>query len=319
MKRRKNTISVSGYDATKLSIESEDMDAAIATFLRHCRVKNLTELTVEYYTDVLSILKRMLKKHEITQPIDITTDILNTIILEKRDEGVVDATINKYLRGWRAFFNYMYNEGYITTNPFASIGLIKSERRIIETFSKPQLEKLLAASNKKTFTGYRSYVLMLLLLETGVRISEAEGTLITNINWKERLIKVYGKGRKERYVPFQNTLDKHLREYIAIRGPLDHDFLYIDNSPMKKRTMQEEIQRYGLEAGIKGVRCSAHTFRHTFAKMYIMAGGDIFSLQRILGHSSLDMVRVYVNLFGTDIAKQHAKYSPLERLQSGID
>lgn len=95
------------------------------------------------------------------------------------------------------------------------------------------------------------------------------------------------------------------------RGDADTNALFInvDNGALNKRTVQENIQNYGKMAQIIGVRVSPHTFRHTMAKFYIMNGGDIFTLQQILGHSTLDMVRYYVELFGTDIKEQHKKYS----------
>lgn len=316
LKRRKNTIAVSGLDATKLPAESEDFESAVATFLRRCRVRNLTGHTIIYYTDILTILKRLLAEQGVTRPVDITQAHIEACIVKKREiEEVKDVTIEKYLRGWRAFFNFLHAEGFISEVPTDDVRM-KSERRIIETFSRADIQQLLAVPNKSKFTGYRDFVIMLTLLDTGIRVSEAEGILIPNINWKDRVIKVFGKGRKERFVPFQKTLARHLKEYISIRGLLHHDFLFsnIDNKPMKVRAIQENIKNYGIAAGIKGVRVSPHTFRHTFAKYYIMNGGDIFSLQRILGHSTLDMVRRYVNLFGTDVVKQHAKFSPVERL-----
>ncbi|QNK54537.1 tyrosine-type recombinase/integrase [Paenibacillus sp. PAMC21692] len=252
----------------------------------------------------------------IERPIDVTHDHIHSFMLATRESGAKDATVDKYIRGWKAYFNFMATEGYIVDNPFDNVVKVKSEKRIIETFSKPQLKALFGAPDKSKFTGYRDYVLMLVLFETGIRISEAEGITISNLNWRERRIKVYGKGRKERYVPFQKTLDGHLRQYVEIRGLLDHDFLFvnIDNTPMKVRTMQENIQEYGVRAGINGVRVSPHTFRHTMAKTYVMNGGDPLSLQLILGHTSLDMVRNYVTLFSNDIAEKHARHSPLESL-----
>jgi integrase/recombinase XerD len=83
---------------------------------------------------------------------------------------------------------------------------------------------------------------------------------------------------------------------------------------MKKRTMQQNMKRYGDSAQLKGVRVSPHTMRHTFAKFYIMNGGDGFTLMKILGHTTLEMAQTYVSMFSTDIAKQHRKFSPLERL-----
>jgi len=315
-KRRKNTVAVSGYSASTLPGESVSFDVAIATFIRNCQIRNLTKSTIIYYRDVLGMLQRMTGALGVERPVDITHDHIHDCVLAKREEGAVDATVDKYLRGWRAFFNFMLTEGYVTTNPFDRVAKIKSERRIIETFSKPQLKALFDTPNKSSFTGYRDYVLMLTLLDTMIRVSEAEGILIPNINWRERKIKVYGKGRKERYVPFQKTLERHLKQYIEIRGLLDHDFLFvnIDNTPMKKRTMQENIADHGLAAVIKGVRVSPHTFRHTGAKMFVMDGGDPLSLQKILGHATLDMVRNYVSLFASDISEKHDKHSPLETL-----
>lgn len=291
------------------------MEAAANAFLRYCSIRNLTKDTVRYYSDCLIELQRTLSAQAITRPIDITRDSLFTCI-ETKKAKVSENTVNTYMRAWRAFFNFLADENYIPDNPFNGIKLLRVEKRVIETFSKEQIRQLLAAHELTTFTGYRNYVLISLLLETGARISEAEGIRVTDINWRERLITLNGKGRKQRQVPFQARLERHLREYTKIRGVLDHDFLLvnIDNEPWKMRSMQEMISDSGIRVGIRGVRCSAHTFRHTFARMYIVNGGDIFSLQKILGHTTLDMVRNYVNLWNTDVARAHAKFSPLERL-----
>lgn len=317
-KRRKNVIS-SPATSGKYAPESVDFNVAEASFYRHCRVKNLADLTIVYYEDVLRELRKLLSEQNISRPIDVTKDVMETVILAKRDGGVADATVEKLFRGWRAFFNWMEDRGYLPSNPVADIRL-KSEKRVIETFSKAQIKALLATPNRNTFTGYRDYVLMLLLLDTGVRISEAAGVKLSDIRWGDGVIKVYGKGGKERLVPMQTTLEQHLREYEMIRGKLQHDYLFanIDNNPYQVRGMQQSIADYGKIARIKGVRVSPHTFRHTFAKYYIMNGGDVFSLQKILGHTTLDIVRVYVNLFSTDVVRQHAKYSPLETMRGDM-
>jgi integrase/recombinase XerD len=84
--------------------------------------------------------------------------------------------------------------------------------------------------------------------------------------------------------------------------------------PFTENGVQQMLRRYGKKAGITGIRCSPHSFRHTFAKNYLMNGGDIFSLQKILGHSSLASVRIYLNLFATDVKKQHLRFSPVDNL-----
>src|SRR5690606_24923411 len=111
-------------------------------------------------------------------------------------------------------------------------------------------------------------------------------------------------------------MKRQLRKYLAVRGELDTPnlFVTIDNTPLTKRQLQERIAKYGRMAGIKNVRCSPHTFRHTFAKMAVQNGADVFALQAVLGHASLEMVRNYVNLFSSDVFESHKKFSPLEKL-----
>lgn len=322
--RRVNLSAIQSESATQYPPESTDFSAAISAFIRYCKIRNLTEKSVIYYQDTSRELVRLLAEINVTRPIDVTKAALLTVIESKQTQKIkrgrgdtpTDATINKYLRGWRALFTWLHAESFVPEHPFNGIGAIKSERRIIETFSKEQVTKLLAAPNRSTFTGYRDYVIILTLLDTGVRVSELAAIKLTDIDWNERTFKVFGKGRKWRILPFSRTLDKALRLYVEMRGILDTDVLFvnIDNNPFQVRGIQWALKLYGSEAGIKGVRVSPHTFRHTFSKMYIMNGGDAFSLQKILGHTSLEIVRMYVNLFSTDVAAQHAKFSPLERL-----
>lgn len=316
-KRRQNTIHSRIVDGEiRYTNEAEDFSAAVDTFIDYCRVKNLSDFTIRYYLNVLKDFVKFALVVGVNRPADLTVENVEKMIQAKLDSGVKPTTVNTSLKGWRTFIRFLYEKGHIPKDIAADIKLLRTERRIIPAFTKTQIRQLLAAPDKSTFTGFRDYVLMLLLLETGVRISEVERIKITDINWSEKVIKIFGKGRKERYVPFQSTLARELKRYINARGVLDHDFLFIniDNEPLKRRTMQENIKRYGEIARIKSVRVSPHTFRHTFAKLYILNGGDPFSLQKILGHTTQEMVQTYVSMFGTDIAQQHRKFSPLERL-----
>lgn len=311
-RRRNNTI-LNDAGVDQPAGNELTLDEARAVFLRAGRVKNLSDETIKYYENCLTKLDRI--AGEISLPAVDRADI-ERFITDIQTEGLSDSSVNMYIRGWRAFFNFLFTEGLIPADVGKFVKPIKAEKRIIETFSKDQIKRLLAVPDKTTFTGYRNYVAMMFLLDTGVRISELIGIKTTDIRWSERIVRVKGKNRKERYAPYQSTLERHLKAYEEIRGMLDHDYLFvnIDNKPLAVRSLQEDIADYGVQAGIKGVRVSPHTFRHTFSKMYIMAGGDIYSLQKILGHTSLEMVRNYVNLFGVDIVKKHRQYSPLDRL-----
>ncbi|MCL6627503.1 MAG: tyrosine-type recombinase/integrase [Alicyclobacillus shizuokensis] len=117
-------------------------------------------------------------------------------------------------------------------------------------------------------------------------------------------------------MPFQSKLRRALQTYLEARGGVESQALFVtvDDKRISKRYVQELIQRYGEQAHIRDVRVSPHTFRHTMAKFYILACGDIFSLQKILGHSTLDMVRIFVDMFSMDLQMQHRKFSFMPRL-----
>ncbi len=138
---------------------------------------------------------------------------------------------------------------------------------------------------------------MLVLIDNGVRLSELVNMKITDISLESGKINVLGKGSKEREVMFQATSREQIRRYLKIRGTLQHDYLWVahDDNHLSRKTIQDRLKKYGEMAGVNK-RVSPHTFRHTCAKMYIMQGGDIFSLQQLLGHSSLEMCRHYVVL-----------------------
>lgn len=176
---------------------------------------------------------------------------------------------------------------------------------------------MLQQPDKTTFTGLRDYTILLLLLETGIRIGELKALCIEDVNLKKRELRIRKAGGRARIAPFQKTCAKTLQAYLTERGECSTKILFIsiENEPLHLRTLQERIHDYGIMAKITGVKVSPTTFRHTMAKMYIQNGGDPFSLQQILGHSTLSSVQMYVRLFNKEVREQHQKYSPVERAQ----
>jgi len=138
------------------------------------------------------------------------------------------------------------------------------------------------------------------------------------IRWADNDLFIHhGKGNKARRVPFQQTCANALRHFICERGDVKTDVLFVtvNHTKLHSRTFQENLSDYGKSAGLRSVRVSPHTFRHTMAKFYILNGGDAFTLQQILGHSTLDMVRHYVQLFRSEVQQQHRKFSPVENMR----
>ena len=168
--------------------------------------------------------------------------------------------------------------------------------------------------------GYRGVVIVLTLLDTGLRVNELINLKMENVWLEEGLIKVLGKGNKERLVPIGKQIRKLPWRYISqyrpepARPKPDTLFLTQDGRPLTKNRVDSIMKHYGRMAGLTGVRCSPHTLRHTFAIYFLRNDGDIFSLQKILGHSSLEMTRRYCELANVDIKKAHTIASPVDNL-----
>jgi len=200
------------------------------------------------------------------------------------------------------------------------LNLPKAPKTLLPSLSVDQLASLIEAVEVSTAQGQRDYTIMILLVDTGLRVSELTRLKVDDINLERRILKVWGKGARERVVPFGVRAQRALLRYVNFHRPepampLTREFFLTESGqPLKARRVQAIIKRYGEKAGIKGIRCSPHTLRHTAAVMWIRNGGDVFSLQQILGHSTLEMVRVYVNLAQSDVEAAHRRYSPADNI-----
>ncbi|MDB5052653.1 MAG: integrase [Bacilli bacterium] len=320
MKRRNNTLGKSKSESVSSPPKQVDFHEVLKSFILECKVKNLSKRTIQFYEENLNYLVKVFEAQGLTVNLTILTyrDIKQKFIGYMFEKGLASNTLNGRIKTCKAFFKYSYKEGFIVNNIADELDLVKSEKLMIQTFTKEQILNLLNQPNRNTFTGLRDYTIMMLLFETGMRIGELTKLKLEDVNFKEHEIRIVkGKGGKPRRVPFQKTCSRVLKTYLEERKDVETNALFItvDNEQLGMRTIQENIQTYGRLARISGVRVSPHTFRHTMAKFYIFNGGDIFTLQQILGHSTIDMVRYYVELFSSDIKDQHQKYSPVENLE----
>jgi integrase/recombinase XerD len=218
-------------------------------------------------------------------------------------------------------FRFLVREEVIEANPVAKVEKVRVPTKVIETFSPAQVEALLATCNGRSFNGARLRAVILTLLDCGLRVSELCGLSLEDVSWDERTLRVMGKGSKERLVPFGEATRQALMGYVSRRGEVPRqDALFVTcyGDPMSRRDAHRMLRRAGEKAELTGVRCSPHTFRHTCAVMYLRNGGDAFSLQRLLGHSSLEMTRRYAELAQTDVIDRHRACSPGDRFLPNV-
>jgi len=312
-----------------LKQEHELLSFQIQGFLSYCKSKNLSQVTIEGYESILKDFERFLGGQDILKINQINQSVIGEYLLSLTNKEIINQATGKVMRVGlssyarrnrfatiRVFFNYLVEYGYIAENSIQKLKSPKLEKKLIQTFSAEQLSKLLSMPNQKVLNGYRDYTIMLTLLDTGMRVSELTNLRVEDIDWTENMFLVMGKGRKERTIPFSSRLKRILWKYLDKRRHIENDFLFLDiyGEKMTRHAVQQMISKYGQRAGITKIRVSPHTFRHTFAKMWILNGGNTFSLQKILGHSTMDMVRNYVNLASSDVQIQHRKFSPLDRM-----
>ncbi|MFC2027957.1 tyrosine-type recombinase/integrase [Chloroflexota bacterium] len=209
-------------------------------------------------------------------------------------------------------------EGFIRANPFDYVRLPRAPRKVVTTFSDAQMEALLGAIDTTTAAGFRDHTIILVLLDTALRISELTGLDAPDLYLEEIQLKVMGKGNRERIIPFGKQVQRRLWKYLYHVRPQPPEALFLttDGRRLSRHRIQKRLADYGRKAGITGVRVSPHTLRHSTAVRFLRNGGDAFSLQRLLGHSSLQMTRHYCELADVDVQRMHTVASPVDNLSS---
>jgi site-specific recombinase XerD len=306
---------------------------------RHFELYNRTEgkspKTIRWYNLSIQQFYRFLTEMEkSTKLADLNEGVVRQFILylqektrwqdnpyiPKKEGKLAAISIQTYIRGLRAFFNWLYKQHYTIENRLANLKPPKAQSKLVETLTEGEIKAILSCVDTRTTAGYRDHAILLLLLDTGLRSSELVSLRSDDVNIDAGYLKVMGKGGKERIVPFGVMAQRALLRYVANSRlvPLLPDtgsfFLTLEGLPLTRNSLKMMFQRLGTKCGIK--RLHPHLCRHTFATNYLVNGGDVFTLQHILGHTSLEMVRTYVSLASAHVTVQHRKFSPMDRISS---
>lgn len=297
------------------------LTSSCAGFISRCQARNLSIGTVGWYNGILRTLKQFLSARGTQRLSEITPADLRDFLVHLRERGHAAETVARTFGALRCAFRFWTREGLLSKDPMALVEKPRRERVLIRPMTAEQASALLEQPDRSSVEGLRDRAMMMLMLDCGLRVSELRFIDTDRIDWPNCTLSVMGKGRKERQVPFSPKTREALLEYATarrtrvVRSP--QFFVGQTGQPVDRSKLRKLVRGYGKQAGIQGVRISPHTLRHTFAVLYIRGGGDSFSLQEILGHSTLDMTRQYVHLARTDISDQHRKYSPISALLGG--
>ena len=237
----------------------------------------------------------------------------------QQDKLLSPRTVQCHVRALKAFSTWLYSESYTSENRLQNLKLPKAPSKIIEPLTPLEIKKITSSINRNSYGGERNHAILVTLLDSGLRASEAAGITLNNLNLKDGYIKITGKGDKERIVPIGKFVQMELLHYIEKVRPQpygrDYDRLFLSRGgkPITVNTVKLVFSRLAKSSGVN--RLHAHLCRHTFAINYLLNGGDIFSLREILGHTTLEMVNHYLHFTSSQITAQHRKYSPMDRMQ----
>jgi integrase/recombinase XerD len=236
---------------------------------------------------------------------------------ESSDGVLAISTVKGHIRIWKAFFNWCYQEELMDTNPVTRLKSPKAPKRMTPAFTDEYVQKMLATCDTSTPKGFRDYIILLLLLDTGVRLAEIATLTIDNI--QEGYIKVFGKGRREREIGLHPEMSKMLWKYVhkyrKSNDPGERALFIGQRGSMSRSGIEQVVKGIQKKAGLEHVKVTPHVFRHTHSKVYMENGGDLLKLSRELGHSSIQVTRIYLEDFGSiEARKDHNAFTPLSSL-----
>lgn len=217
-------------------------------------------------------------------------------------------TQHGYVQVVKGFWTFLEREELLDTNPIARVENVRVDVRVIETFTVEQVRCLFAAARQGQYP-LRDQAILSVLLDSGIRASELCGLVLEHVHLTpaSSYIQVFGKRRKERQVGLGAQARTALQRYLTRERPavdLPWVFLAKGRKPFNVNSLESLIERLGHRAGVTGVRVSPHTFRHTFAVNYLRAGGNLYSLSRLLGHTSVQVTENYLRSWQQEDARR---------------
>ncbi len=216
----------------------------------------------------------------------------------------------------KSYFNYLIFEGYIKKSPISDIESPKLEKKLPEVLTELEIEKLIKSFDMQQNFGQRNKTIIEVLYGTGIRVSELVNLKLSNIFFKESIIKIIGKGNKERFVPLGKIATIEIRKYLKIRDKSIIDSKFSDivflnrygrglTRSMIFKIISDSYKRIGLDKKI-----SPHTLRHSFATHLLKNGADLRTIQIILGHESITTTEIYTHLDTNHLGEVLKKFHP---------
>lgn len=295
------------------------LQSYIDDFILEQRSRGNSSQTVQYY---ISCLYRF--SVYIGDDFDLknlTPKLLKQYVVHLSASELSSVSVQSYCRGLRSFLSWLYSQGFISVDLCNNFSLPKASRKVIDVLTDEEISRIFLSLDSSDWLCIRNSLIVSLMLDSGLRLNEVVTLRRDQINLKDKYLVVTGKGDKQRIVPFGKFTFNILERYLAaISSSGDQEYLLIKMSetlcgfePITQATVKNMFRRLRVRSNVP--RLYPHLLRHTFATRYLENGGNIYSLQAILGHSSLEMVKKYLHLATSRIRADFPKFSPLDNIK----
>ena len=279
--------------------------------------KNLSENTLQSYRNDLTKFLDYASEEGITDLSGISPTFISKYFEIQRKIGLGSTTTARYLSSLNGFFNYLSENKYLLINPMDKIPSAKISRNLPSVLSFNEVEKILNAPGTEEKLGLRDKAVLEMFYSCGLRVSELINLKNSDLFFHEEVIRVLGKGNKERIVPVGSSAVKWVNEYLRASRPLlenknkSENFLFLNNRGRKLSRMGiwKIVDRYVKEAGIEK-EVHPHTFRHSFATHLLEGGADLRAVQEMLGHSDISTTQIYTHIDREYIKQVHKDFHP---------
>ncbi len=295
-----------------------DWNQAIKDYKSYLKIERGLSLNsiVSYENDTLSLKNYILDNKIKESPIECTPDIVNSFIYNSSKKNSPRSQARK-ISGLKSFFKFLVFEGYLKSSPMSNIESPKLGRKLPDILNVEEISQMISSINIKEKFGQRNKTIIEILYGTGIRVSELIELKISNIFFKENLIRVLGKGDKERFVPIGLKAKKSIIDYINNDRKCQkieessNDILILSKYGKKitRHMIFTLIKNISKKSGITK-KISPHTFRHSFASHLLKNGADLRTIQLILGHENITTTEIYTHLDSKHLLNVMKKYHP---------
>ena len=295
---------------------SDALEDWIARFISNLAQRNLSPHTRSNYTRDLATLREFCMKQGVNDWATLDVHHVRAFVAARHRQGLAPKSIQRLLAAIRSFYGFLQEEHAAQRNPAEGVRAPKAAKRLPDTMDADQMARLLQIQGDEPET-VRDRAVMELLYSSGLRLAELISIRLSDIDLREGLVTVTGKGRKTRIVPVGHEALSALAAWLKVRGELakpDDVTLFVGprGGPLSPRTVQSRLKRWGIAQGVQqGVY--PHLFRHSFASHVLESSGDLRAVQELLGHANISTTQIYTHLDFQHLAKTYDATHPRAR------